>query len=88
MKTTTAHHATTPRPVQVWATIRDELRERREARREYRALARDLATYTTRSEVDDLLALVGDENTVEAQQIRRILAQNLQGHDRRHQLAS
>jgi hypothetical protein len=31
---------------------------------------------------------VGDENTVEAQQIRRILAQNLQGHDRRHQLAS
>ena len=46
-----------------------------------RSLQRELAAYSTRAEVDDLLAALDGDDGVEAQEIRHILAVNLQ---RRH----
>jgi hypothetical protein len=57
-------------------TIRDELRERREARARYNAMKRELAAYTTPREIDDLLAVVEHHEAPEAQQIRDILVKN------------
>jgi hypothetical protein len=57
-------------------TIRDELRERREARARYNAMKRELATYTTPREIDDLLAVLEHHEEPEAQQIRDILVKN------------
>jgi hypothetical protein len=57
-------------------TIRDELSERREARARYNAMKRDLASYRTPREIDDLLGVIeyqeGPE-APEAQQIQEIL---------------
>jgi hypothetical protein len=57
-------------------TIRDELSERREARARYNAMKRELATYRTPREVDDLLAVIEHQDNPEAQQIRDILFDN------------
>lgn len=57
-------------------TIRDELRERRAARAAHEALKRGLASYQTAREVDDLLAVIADQEGPEAQQIRDILLRN------------
>ncbi len=85
MNTTTQTTETArTRSHRAWATVRDELRERRQARAEYRSLERDLASYVTRAEVDDLLASVGPTEGPDAERIRLILARNLQ----RSQLAS
>ena len=54
------------------------LRERRQARADQRSLERDLASYSTRSDVDDLLAALRDEDSADAERIRAILARNLQ----------
>lgn len=54
------------------------LRERRQARADHRSLERDLASYTTRSDVDDLLAALRDSESADAERIRTILARNLQ----------
>jgi hypothetical protein len=59
---------------------------RRQARADYRALERSLATYSTRAEVDDVLATIQGQDDAEAQLIRRILTTNLR--QRNHQLAS
>jgi hypothetical protein len=59
------------------AAVRDELRGRRQARAAYRALERDLASYNTRSDVDDLLAAVDNDQSPEAARIRAILARNM-----------
>lgn len=67
---------TTRRPF--LATVRDELRQRRLARREYRDLARELASYTSRSDINDLMAVLDREAGPEADRIRQILNQNLQ----------
>ena len=75
--TSTTDSTTTRRPRQVLAAVRDELRERREMRRAYRDLARDLASYNTRAEVDDLLAALDNDQSPEAVQIRTILTSNL-----------
>jgi hypothetical protein len=40
---------------QLVATVRDELRDRRQARASRRTLERELASYTTAAEVNDLL---------------------------------
>jgi hypothetical protein len=66
------------RPRQLLATVRDELRERRQARAEERALERDLAAYSTPSEVDELLTIMGDAEGPDADRVRTILARNLQ----------
>lgn len=57
-------------------TIRDELRARREARARYKAMKRELASYTTPREVDDLLSAIEHQDTPEADQIRDILFAN------------
>jgi hypothetical protein len=66
------------RPVREFVTtVQGELRERREARAAYRALERELASYRTPREVDDLLGTIDDQDGPEAQQIRDILLDNL-----------
>ena len=57
-------------------TIRDELHERRAARAAHKALRRELASYQTAREVDDLLGVIANEEGPEAQQIRDILLRN------------
>ncbi len=54
-----------------------ELSERRHARATYRELKRKLATYTTRAEVDDLLAMIEGREDADAEMIRSILSGNL-----------
>ncbi len=56
---------------------REQLSERREARASRRALQRELASYTTPHEVDDLLGVIKDQEGPEAEQIRDILLDNL-----------
>ncbi len=63
--------------LRILAGVRDELRERREARDAYRALERDLAGYSTPAEVDDLLAALRWQDDPESQVIRDILLGNL-----------
>lgn len=58
------------------ATLRDERRERREARAEYLALRRELATFQTPREIDDLLGVIAYQDGPEAQRIRDILTDN------------
>lgn len=63
--------------LRILTDVRDELRERRQARAAYRALERDLASYSSPAEVDDLLAAVSGQDDAEAQAIRDILMSNL-----------
>jgi hypothetical protein len=55
------------------ATVRDELRERRQERATRRTLERELASYTSPSEVNDLLTLMSDVDSTEADAMREIL---------------
>ena len=57
-------------------TIRNQVRERRQERAEHRALERELASYRTRSEIDELLVVLGQHEGPEAQEVRDILLQN------------
>ena len=88
MNTTT--HTTTARnrPMQILGTVRDELRERRQARAEYRALERSLATYNTRTQVDDLLGSIRGVEGADAERVRTILTRNLQHPQQRNMIAS
>ncbi len=60
-----------------FSTIRDELRERREARARYGALKQELSSYRTSREVDDLLGVVMNQEGPAAEEIRSILLDNL-----------
>ena len=74
----------------LWAGLRDELRARQQARAAYRNLERDLASYRTPSEVNDLLAAIdrqGDDSP-QAEQVRAILARNLTDYRRGQRIAS
>jgi len=64
------------------SALRDDLAARRRARAARLDLRRQLASYTTRREVDDLLALIGDRDGREADTMRRVLNQNLHRDDR------
>ena len=59
-----------------WACLRGHFRDGRGARAR-RALEADLASFTTRAEVDDLLAAMSDIDSPEADQIRTILIRNV-----------
>jgi hypothetical protein len=61
-------------------SLRDELRQRREARAARRALERELATYTTPNEVDDLLGVLHDRDDAAAEEIRTIVLRNQLRH--------
>jgi hypothetical protein len=82
-------HSTTSRlrPIQLWTVARNELSQRRQQRAQYRVLQRELASYTTRGEVDDLLGTIEGQQGAEADMIRSILANNLM-QQRTHALAS
>ena len=68
----------------LWTTVKDELRERREARAALNKLRADLEHYRTPAEIDDLLASVDAQDTPEAEMIRDILSENLRSyHSRR-----
>lgn len=66
----------------VLATARNGLRERRQARAEHRQLKRELASYTTIAEVDDLLHSLRGQDQASTDEIRAIVARNLQGSQR------
>jgi hypothetical protein len=64
------------------SALRDELAARRRVRAARLDLRRQLASYTTRREVDDVLAAIGDGDGREADAMRRVLNQNLHRGDR------
>ena len=65
--------------VQLVATVRDELRDRREARTQRRTLERELATYGTTAEINDLLgSMHGDDTAI--QEIREVVLRNQLRH--------
>jgi hypothetical protein len=75
--TETCPQRTPTRPTpSFWAGLRDRFRDSRGAGAR-RALEADLASFTTRAEVDDLLAAMSDLDSPEADQIRTILIRNL-----------
>jgi hypothetical protein len=61
-----------------WSAVRDDLRDARQARAAHRALERELATYKTPSEVNDLLGSLRGQEGAEVEVIRHILSRNLQ----------
>lgn len=65
----------------LWTTVRDDLRQRREARSTARAADRalraDLAHYRTPAEIDDLLAMVAEDDSPESEVVRDVLMDNL-----------
>ncbi len=74
---TNTNTTTTTRRFPALSAVRDELRQRRQARADYRALERDLASYTQRAEVDDLLAALDNDPSADAEMIRAILGRNV-----------
>ena len=68
--------------------IRNDFREARRARAADRALKHDLSSYTTMSEVNDLLGSLRGQEGPDAEVIRHILTRNLQQHQRPRQLAA
>lgn len=62
------------------ATVRDELRERRQERAARRSLERELASYTSPSEVNDLLTLMSDVDSTEADAMREVLLRQQMRH--------
>ncbi|MGH3203923.1 MAG: hypothetical protein ACRDOA_12080 [Streptosporangiaceae bacterium] len=63
-------HSRTP----LWTALRGSLRHTRDARATRRALERELATYTTQSDLADLHAILDRYSAHETADIRRILA--------------
>ncbi len=83
LKTNTSTlHADPTRPRRLLNGLRDELADRRTSRANRRALERDLSTYRTSTEVDDLLGSMRGQEGPELDQIQRILMRNLQHHQR------
>src|SRR5215204_3554023 len=85
---TAADHTGGMTTTALWTTIRDELRERREAREALRKLRADLEHYRTPAEIDDLLASVDEEDTPEAELIRGILSENLRAYHSRQAVSA
>ncbi len=56
------------------ATVIDELRSLREARAATRRLERDLSTYTTKAQIDELYTMLDRYDDKDTEQIRAILA--------------
>jgi hypothetical protein len=62
---------------QLWANVRDELRDARAARAARKALEHDLAGYTSQADLNDLGAILDRHTPEETADIRRILATRL-----------
>jgi hypothetical protein len=66
---------TATRPLaSLWTSVRTQLRESRDAHAARASLERDLASYNSPSDLDDLHAILDRYNDRETAQIRRILA--------------
>ena len=61
---------------QLMATVRDELRERRQARAARRTLERELASYNTPAQVNDLLGSMLGQDDAESAKIREVILRN------------
>ncbi|HUY50260.1 MAG TPA: hypothetical protein VMV92_31895 [Streptosporangiaceae bacterium] len=57
-----------------WAALRDELRDARAARATRKSLERELASYTSPADLNDLEAILDRHSEEETADIRRILA--------------
>jgi hypothetical protein len=57
----------------LWSAIRAELREARDVRVERKSLERELASYASQDDLDDLDAILGRYRDAETAEIRRIL---------------
>jgi hypothetical protein len=57
-----------------WATVRDQLRDRRQAHAARKSLARELAAYTSQSDLNDLDAILVRYSDTDTAVIRGILA--------------
>src|SRR4051794_35244450 len=58
------------------ATVRDELRERRTARANRRSLERELATYSTPAQINDLLGSMRGQDEAAVEAVRSIVLTN------------
>ena len=66
---------TATRPLtSLWATVRTQLRESRDAHTARMMLERELASYNSQSDLDDLHAILDRYSDTETRDIRRILA--------------
>ena len=66
---------TTTRPLTtLWTTVRTQLHDSRQARTERAALGRELASYSTPEDLNDLHAILDRHSDAETAEIRRILA--------------
>jgi hypothetical protein len=63
-------------PAQLVVTVRDELRERRQARAARRTLERELASYSTPAQVNDLLGSLRGQDDNATAQVREIVLRN------------
>jgi hypothetical protein len=66
---TTAHRFTS-----LWTTVRTQLRDSRDAHAAQATLERELASYNTTSDLNDLNAILDRHSDSETADIRRILA--------------
>lgn len=73
----------TTRPTTLIQSMRDELRDRRQARIEYQALKNALASYNSPAEIDDLL-LVAENEGPDAAAMRDILSANMSRYHLSH----
>jgi hypothetical protein len=74
MNTNTTSHSSAARGL---SAVRGDLREARQERAAHRALKRELASYTTPVEVDDLLGSLRGKEGADVEVICRILIRNL-----------
>ena len=58
----------------LWTALVGQFEHSREARATHRVLARELASYTSQSDLDDLHAILDRHSDEETRDIRRILA--------------
>jgi hypothetical protein len=65
---------TTSRRTRLWTALRGQMRAARHALTARQELERELANYTSQSDLDDLYAMLDRYNDRETVQIRRILA--------------
>jgi len=66
--------------VRLVATVRDDLRERREARAARRLLERELTSYSTPAEISDLLGSLHGQDGEAAEAVRDIVLRNQLRH--------
>jgi hypothetical protein len=70
------------------SAVRDDLREARQARAAHRVLERELSSFKTPTEVNDLLGSLSGQEGADIEVIRHILTRNLQQQQRPRQFAA